>query len=72
MNRITAAIALILLATPAAGLERSPNDRGTIGGGGHQSASSERGERVSGDRGGRDVGSTTSYSRRDHSGRDHN
>ena len=47
MKRTIAALALILLASPAAALERSPDNRGHDGqrGRGHQAA--ERGDRVS-------------------------
>ena len=74
MNRIVVAIGLFLLATPALALERSPNDRGgRDGGGGHQSASSERGERLFGGDRDRSVfgGQRSSLSRpqREHSGR---
>lgn len=50
-RRAFTAIAFLLLATPALALERSPNDRGVIGGRDRQGASSERGERGGGDRG---------------------
>ena len=52
MKRTIAALALFLLASPAAALERSPDNRGhdDQGGRGHQAA--ERGDRESGhDRG---------------------
>ena len=70
MNRTILALALILLASPVAALERSPG--GPLGrDGGDSQASSGRGDRISGDRDrsmGRDRETSRSYVQRDHSG----
>jgi hypothetical protein len=72
MNRVIAAIMLVLVAASASALERSPDNRGSgiRSGGSGQSTSSERGERH-GDRGGREVSPSRSYTQRDHDGGDH-
>ena len=50
MNRVIAALALILVAGPASALERSPSDRGISDHDRGDRATVERGERMSGGR----------------------
>jgi hypothetical protein len=76
MTRTILTLALMLAATSAAALERSPDGRGHFGGG-ERSAISDRGGLSGGDRdrhGGRErsfagSGGSTTYSQRDSSGR---
>jgi hypothetical protein len=73
MNRVIAALALILMAGPASALERSPSDRGIADHDRGDRATAERGERMSGGRdrtiNGPETGKSRSYSTHDRSGR---
>ena len=73
MNRVIAALALILLAGPAIALERSPDDRGFVGRERGGQAAPDRGERMSGGRDrsltGGETGKSNTFSQRDRSGR---